>query len=350
MGQRQSAAMSLEGAVRRSGRVFSEHLAQFGLEHAGFRGRAVGFDDYRERRGSRHAHWKATHTASMSPRPDFPLDARAAARDSHAVDDNDVISTMTKPSPPPPLLEARNVQKHFGRVVALREGNFTLRPNEVHALVGDNGAGKSTLVKILSGVYQADAGEIAIDGRPVTITNPREARELGIETVYQDLALAEHLDASGNLFLGREQLRPPPLSWFGFLDKKAMRRRAQEEMRRLKIGIHSVDQPVLSLSGGQRQAVAVARAIAWGTRIVIMDEPTAALGVRESSMVLELIKEVRSQGLAVIMISHNLPEVFAVADRITVLRLGKTIVTLDKGDTSLEAIVGMMTGALAVAA
>jgi simple sugar transport system ATP-binding protein len=280
----------------------------------------------------------------------FPLDARAAARDSHAVDDNDVVSTMTEPSPPPPRLEARNVQKHFGRVDALREGNFTLRPNEVHALVGDNGAGKSTLVKIISGVYQADAGEIAIDGKPVTIANPREARALGIETVYQDLALADHLDAAGNLFLGREQLRPPPWSWFGFLDKKAMRRRAQEEMRRLKVGIQSVDQPVLSLSGGQRQAVAVARAIAWGTRIVIMDEPTAALGVRESSMVLELIKEVRSQGLAVIMVSHNLPEVFAVADRITVLRLGKTIVTLDKSETSLEAIVGMMTGALAVAA
>src|SRR6266576_63365 len=249
---------------------------------------------------------------------------------------------MTTPSPPPPLLEARNVQKHFGRVDALREGNFTLRPNEVHALVGDNGAGKSTLVKIISGVYQADAGEIAIDGKPVTIANPREARGLGIETVYQDLALADHLDAAGNLFLGREQLRPPPWSWFGFLD--------QEEMRRLKIGIQSVDQHVLSLSGGQRQAVAVARAIAWGTRIVIMDEPTAALGVRESSMVLELIKEVRSQGLAVIMVSHNLPEVFAVADRITVLRLGKTIVTLDKSETSLEAIVGMMTGALTVAA
>ena len=226
---------------------------------------------------------------------------------------------MTTPSPPPPLLEARNVQKHFGRVDALREGNFTLRPNEVHALVGDNGAGKSTLVKIISGVYQADAGEIAIDGRPVTIANPREARGLGIETVYQDLALADHLDAAGNLFLGREQLRPPPWSWFGFLDKKAMRRRAQEEMRRLKIGIQSVDQHVLSLSGGQRQAVAVARAIAWGTRIVIM-------------------------------VSHNLPEVFAVADRITVLRLGKTIVTLDKSETSLEAIVGMMTGALTVAA
>jgi simple sugar transport system ATP-binding protein len=262
-------------------------------------------------------------------------------------DDNDVISPMSTPQA---LLDARNVQKHFGRVIALREGNFTLRPNEVHAIVGDNGAGKSTLIKIISGVHHADAGEIVFDGRPVTIATPREARGLGIETVYQDLALADHLDASANLFLGREKLRPPPLSWFGFLDKKAMRRRAEEEMRRLKIGIQSVDQPVLSLSGGQRQAIAVARAIAWGTRIVIMDEPTAALGVRESSMVLELIKEVRSQGLAVIMISHNLPEVFAVADRITVLRLGRTIVTLDKSETSLEAVVGMMTGALEVAA
>jgi simple sugar transport system ATP-binding protein len=257
---------------------------------------------------------------------------------------------MTTPSPPPPLLEARNVQKHFGRVIALREANFALRPNEVHAIVGDNGAGKSTLIKIISGVFQADGGEIAIDGRPVTIANPREARELGIETVYQDLALADHLDASGNLFLGREQLRPPPLSWFGLLDKNAMRRRAQEEMRRLKIGIQSVDQPVLSLSGGQRQAIAVARAIAWGTRIVIMDEPTAALGVRESSMVLELIKEVRSHDVAVIMVSHNLPEVFAVADRITVLRHGRTVVTLDTSETSLENIVAMMTGALVVAA
>jgi simple sugar transport system ATP-binding protein len=248
------------------------------------------------------------------------------------------------------LLEARNVQKHFGRVVALRDGNFGLRPNEVHAIVGDNGAGKSTLIKIVSGVHHADGGEILIDGRPVTIDNPRDARALGIETVYQDLALADHLDASANLFLGRERLLSPPLSWFGFLDKKAMSRRADEEMRRLKIGIQSVEQPVLRLSGGQRQAVAVARAIAWGTRIVIMDEPTAALGVRESGMVLELIKEVREQGHAVIMISHNLPEVFAVADRITVLRLGRTIRTLEKAETSLEAVVGMMTGAVGAAA
>jgi simple sugar transport system ATP-binding protein len=248
----------------------------------------------------------------------------------------------------PPLLEARNIEKHFGRVVALRNANFSLRPNEVHAIVGDNGAGKTTLIKIISGVHQADGGDLLLDGRLVTIANPREARAMGIETVYQDLALADHLDAAGNLFLGREQLRPSPLSWFGFLDKKAMRRRAEEEMRRLKIGIQSVEEPVLRLSGGQRQAVAVARAIAWGHRIVIMDEPTAALGVRESGMVLELIKTVRSQGLTVTMISHNLPEVFAVADRITVLRHGRTIMTLETSQTTLDAVVGMMTGALEV--
>ncbi|HEY6017486.1 MAG TPA: ATP-binding cassette domain-containing protein [Gaiellaceae bacterium] len=251
---------------------------------------------------------------------------------------------------PAPLLEARGIQKHFGHVVALQEGNFQLAPNEVHAIVGDNGAGKSTLIKVISGVYHADGGELLLDGKPITIANPREARQLGIETVYQDLALADHLDAAANLFLGREEYLKPPLSWFGFLDRKTMRRRAQEEMKRLKIGIKSVDQAVVNLSGGQRQAVAVARAIAWGTRIVIMDEPTAALGVRESSMVLELIKEVRSQGIGIIMISHNLPEVFAVSDRITVLRLGRTITTMNTKDTSLEAIVGMMTGALEVAA
>ena len=245
-----------------------------------------------------------------------------------------------------PILEARNIQKHFGHVVALREGNFQLRQDEIHAIVGDNGAGKSTLIKIISGVFHADGGEVLLDGRPVSITNPREARVLGIETVYQDLALAEHLDAAANLFLGREMLLPPPLSWFGFLDKKSMKQRAEGEMQRLKIGIQSVEQPVQSLSGGQRQAVAVARAIAWGNRIVIMDEPTAALGVRESAMVLELMREVKNHGIAVIMISHNLPEVFAVADRITVLRLGRTIATIDTSDTSLEAVVGFMTGAL----
>jgi ABC-type sugar transport system ATPase subunit len=249
-----------------------------------------------------------------------------------------------------PLLEAHGIQKHFGHVVALAQGDFELGPNEVHAIVGDNGAGKSTLIKIISGVYHADGGLLRLDGRPVTIESPRDARRLGIETVYQDLALADHLDAAANLFLGREQYLPGVLGRLGFLDRKTMRRRAEEEMRRLKIGIKSVDQAVVNLSGGQRQAVAVARAIAWGRRIVIMDEPTAALGVRESSMVLELIKEVRSQGVSIIMISHNLPEVFAVSDRITVLRLGRTITTLATKDTSLEAVVGMMTGAVTVAA
>jgi simple sugar transport system ATP-binding protein len=215
----------------------------------------------------------------------------------------------------------------------------------VHAIVGDNGAGKSTLIKIISGVLAPDAGEVRLQGQPVEISGPREARALGIETVYQDLALADHLDAAANLFLGREELQPAPLSWLGFLDKREMRRRAEEELKRLKIRIPSVTQRVISLSGGQRQAIAVARAVAWGTRIVIMDEPTAALGVRESGMVLELIGGLRSHGIAVIMISHNLPEVFAVADRITVMRLGRTIATLTREATSLDGIVAMMTGA-----
>ena len=255
---------------------------------------------------------------------------------------------MTEVSPQHPessaLLEASEIQKRFGHVVALRDAGFELRDGEVHALVGDNGAGKSTLIKILSGVLEPDAGEIRLEGRPVEIPGPREARELGIETVYQDLALAEHLDAAANLFLGREELRPAPLSWLGFLDKGAMRRRADEELRRLKIRIPSVSQRVLSLSGGQRQAIAVARAVAWGRRIVIMDEPTAALGVRESLMVLELIAGLRDHGIAVIMISHNLPEVFKVADRITVMRLGRTIATLRKDESSPDALVAMMTG------
>jgi ABC-type sugar transport system ATPase subunit len=242
------------------------------------------------------------------------------------------------------LLEAREIQKRFGHVVALRDAGLELRHGEVHALVGDNGAGKSTLIKIVSGVLAPDAGELRLEGQPVELSGPRDARALGIETVYQDLALADHLDAAANLFLGREKLHPAPLSWLGFLDNRAMRRRAEDELRRLKIRIPSVTQRVLSLSGGQRQAIAVARAVAWGTRIVIMDEPTAALGVRESGMVLELIGGLRSHGVAVIMISHNLPEVFAVADRITVMRLGRTIATLRKDATSLEGIVSMMTG------
>jgi simple sugar transport system ATP-binding protein len=248
-----------------------------------------------------------------------------------------------------PIFEAREVTKRFGRVVALRGVDFDLRAGEVHAIVGDNGAGKSTLIKILSGVMQPTSGEILIDGSLVSLASPREARSHGIETVYQDLALANHLDASANLFLGREALLPGLLGWLGFLDSRTMRRRTSEELRHLKIDIPSVQSPVLGMSGGQRQAVAVARAHAWGSRIVIMDEPTAALGVRESAMVLELIREVRSNGVSVIMISHNLPETFAVADRITVVRLGRNVDTLETRDSSVEAIVGMMTGIAAPA-
>jgi simple sugar transport system ATP-binding protein len=245
----------------------------------------------------------------------------------------------------PVILELRHIEKHFGGVTALSDGNFQLIRNEVHAIVGDNGAGKSTLLKVIAGAHQPDMGEYLIDGRPVVIQRPDAAAEYGIATVFQDLALIDHLDASANLFLGREILRRPPLRWLGVLDKRAMRGQAVEAMKRLRIGMRSVDQQLMGMSGGQRQAVAVARAVAFGTRIVVMDEPTAALGVRESAALLDLIRELRDNGLSVIMISHNLPDVFAVADRVTILRLGRTVRTARREDTSLEEIVGFMTGA-----
>jgi ABC-type sugar transport system ATPase subunit len=245
------------------------------------------------------------------------------------------------------LLETRGLYKHFGGVVALSRGDFQLRGNEVHAIVGDNGAGKSTLLKIMAGALQPDGGEILFDGRSVRLPDPTAARDLGISTVFQDLALINHLDAAANMFLGREILRPAPFSWFGFLDKKAMRARAEAEVRRLKVGVRSVDQLVGGMSGGQRQAIAVARAVAFGTRIVVMDEPTAALGVRETGAVLDLIRELHGHGLAVVMISHSMPDVFKVAHRITVLRLGQTVTTVATSATSLQDIVGLMTGAFA---
>ncbi|MGD0713041.1 MAG: ATP-binding cassette domain-containing protein [Gaiellaceae bacterium] len=248
------------------------------------------------------------------------------------------------------LLEARDIEKRFGGVYALSGASFGLRNREVHALVGDNGAGKSTLIKIISGVLRADGGQILLEGQPVIIEGPRAARALGIDTVYQQLALVDHLDAAGNLFLGRETRRRRPLSWLGFIDHAEMRRRAAVELSRLRIRVPSVRQPVRTFSGGQRQAVAVARALAWGSRIVIMDEPTAALGVRERGGVLELIREVVAQGVSIIMVSHNLPEVFAVADRITVMRLGVSIATFETAAVTLEEIVSMMTGATATAA
>jgi fructose transport system ATP-binding protein len=244
-----------------------------------------------------------------------------------------------------PILEARDIKKSFGRVVALRGADFTARAGEVSALVGDNGAGKSTLIKIFSGAYPADSGTILLDGKPVTFTSPQDARRHGIETVFQDLALAPSLDVAANLFLGRETRSASFLGKIGFLNDGAMRKRAQQEMANLQIGLTSVRQPVFTLSGGQRQAIAVARATAWSKHVVIMDEPTAALGVRESHMVLRLIERVRDSGIAVIMISHSMPEVFEVADSITILRLGRTVREMRRTETTMTEVVAFMTGA-----
>jgi simple sugar transport system ATP-binding protein len=245
-----------------------------------------------------------------------------------------------------PLLEARGIVKSFGRVQALRGADFTAYPGEVVALIGDNGAGKSTLVKTLSGVHHPDAGEIVFEGRTVHIDNPIAARELGIETVYQDLALAPDLESAANLFLGREEMRPGLLGKLGFVDNGAMRRRTKEAFGTLGVGVQDVEAPVAYFSGGQRQGVAVARAVTWASKVVFMDEPTAALGVVQTRKVLELIRRVRDTGLTVVLISHNMPDVLAVADRVEVLRLGERVARFKTADTTMEELVGAMTGAI----
>jgi simple sugar transport system ATP-binding protein len=245
-----------------------------------------------------------------------------------------------------PLLEARGLVKHFGQVQALRGVNFSAYPGEVVALIGDNGAGKSTLVKALSGVSPPDEGEVFLEGRPARIGDPLDARRLGIETVYQDLALAAELDAAANLYLGREVRRGGLLGRFGVLDKALMRRKAVEACRNLGIELPDISAPVRSLSGGQRQSVAVARAVAWASKVVFMDEPTAALGVVQRRQVLDVIRRVRGQGVTVVLISHNLPEVLAVADRIEVLRLGRRVARFVAAETSIEELVSAMTGGI----
>jgi simple sugar transport system ATP-binding protein len=245
-----------------------------------------------------------------------------------------------------PLLEARGIVKSFGRVHALRGADFSVQAGEVVALIGDNGAGKSTLVKALSGVYPPDAGEIRFEGRRVVIASPEAARELGIETVYQDLALAPDLESSANLFLGREVLRPGLLGRLGFLDDGAMRERTRSAFGELGVGVQDVSAPVATFSGGQRQGVAVARAVTWASKVVFMDEPTAALGVVQTRRVLDLILRVRERGLSVVLISHNMPEVMEVADRVEVLRLGRRVATFKRGEATMEDLVGAMTGAV----
>jgi simple sugar transport system ATP-binding protein len=245
-----------------------------------------------------------------------------------------------------PLLEARALTKTFGHVQALRGANFAAYAGEVVALIGDNGAGKSTLVKCLSGTAQPDAGEIWFDGRPVRLDTPAHAQKLGVEAVYQDLALAADLDPAANLFLGREVLRPGVLGWFGVLDRRRMREAATAAFRELGIDLPDAGTQVSALSGGQRQSVAVARSVAWASKVVFMDEPTAALGVVQRERVLEVIRRVRDRGIAVVLISHNMPEVLAVSDRVEVLRLGQRVARFSTADASLDDLVGAMTGAL----
>jgi fructose transport system ATP-binding protein len=246
-----------------------------------------------------------------------------------------------------PILSAKGIVKRYGSVTAIDGADFELYPGEILAVIGDNGAGKSSLIKALSGAVIPDEGEIRLDGEPVHFKSPIEARQAGIETVYQDLAVAPALDIATNLFLGREQRRAGPLgSVLRMVDKKAMRAEADRQMKNLQIGIRSMSQAVETLSGGQRQGVAVARAATWARRVVIMDEPTAALGVKETRQVLDLILRVRERGLPVILISHDMPHVFEVSDRIHEHRLGKRYAVVRPHERTMSDVVGLMTGAL----
>ncbi len=242
-----------------------------------------------------------------------------------------------------PLLEARGITRRFGHVRALDGADFAVFPGEICALVGDNGAGKSTLVKIMSGADRPDDGQILLRGQPVSFDSPLAAQQRGIATVYQDLALAAELAPFENMFLGREELRGGLLGWLGFVDRGAMRRKSTAQFVRLGVRLRSARVAVSSLSGGQRQSVAIARAAMWADQVIFMDEPTAALGVVQTARVLDLIREVRGLGIAVVLISHNMPQVLAVADRVEVLRLGRRVARFSAGEASVERLVTAMT-------
>jgi fructose transport system ATP-binding protein len=245
-----------------------------------------------------------------------------------------------------PVLEARGLVKHYGVVTALNGADFDVYASEILALIGDNGAGKSTLIKALSGAIIPDQGEILLNGTPVHFHNPLDARRSGIETVYQDLALAPALDIAENLFLGRELRRHGVVgAVLRVADRPRMLAESRAHIADLKINVGSMKQAVETLSGGQRQGVAVARAAAFASRVVIMDEPTAALGVRESGMVLDLIREVRARGTPVVLISHNMPQVFEIADRLHVMRLGRRVATITPKSHTMTEAVALMTGA-----
>jgi D-xylose transport system ATP-binding protein len=248
----------------------------------------------------------------------------------------------------PPFLELRGVHKRFGGVTALRGVDLDVYPGEVVALVGDNGAGKSTLVKTISGAIPADEGEFFVEGRRVGLGTPHAAAALGIATVYQDLALCENLDVIQNLFLGAELGGGPLPGLLRRLREPAMQARARETLDRIAINVPSLDRPVAGLSGGQRQAVAVGRALLWGPKLVLLDEPTAALGVQQTAQVLQLVRRLADSGQAVLLISHSLPDVFAVADRVCVLRLGSNAGMFLRAEATVEKVVSAMTGGATV--
>ena len=241
-----------------------------------------------------------------------------------------------------PLLELRGVSKSFGSVQALTDVDFEVRAGEVMALVGDNGAGKTTLIKCIAGIHGMDDGELLFEGEPVSVSGPKDAGRLGIEVVYQDLALCDNLDVVQNMYLGREER-----DWLYRLKEPAMEQRTAETLRSLSVTtIRSVRQPVASLSGGQRQSVAVAKAVQWNSKVVILDEPTAALGVAQTRQVLELVKRLAEQGLSVVLISHNLHDVFEVATRITVLRLGRDVGVYEREKTTQQEVVQAITAGI----
>jgi fructose transport system ATP-binding protein len=247
-----------------------------------------------------------------------------------------------------PVLQARGLVKRYGRVTALDHADFDLMPGEILAVIGDNGAGKTTLIKALAGAVTPDLGEIRLNGQSVHFRSPIEARAAGIETVYQNLALSPALSIADNMFLGREQRRSGLLGrTFRMLDRTGMQREARRHLSALGLmTIQNINQTIETLSGGQRQGVAVARAVAFGSRVIIMDEPTAALGVKESRKVLELILDVRAKGLPIVLISHNMPHVFEVADRIHIHRLGKRACVIKPADYKMSDAVAIMTGAM----
>jgi ABC-type sugar transport system ATPase subunit len=291
--------------------------------------------------GSEEAAVGGSPTGDASATPDTAAPAGASATPS--------ASSATAAGAEPPRVEIRNLTKRYGSLHALRGVDLSLRTGEVVGLVGDNGAGKSTLVNIISGALQPTSGEILIDGKPIALRTPIDARRAGIETVYQDLALAPDLSIWQNMFLGREETIPGPLGKLGWLDRKRMSRKSAEDLEQTKIRIPSAASRVGRLSGGQRQAVAVGRAVAWGSRVVLMDEPTAALGVEQQEKVGELIGTVAKSGTPVLLISHNLPQVYSICSRVVVLFHGQIVADLKPAEVEIDEIVGWITGSSLIA-